>query len=135
MVDNLPESNHSIPTGVGWIEYSEKLEHDHGRTWQYRDENYWLKRLMQEVGELASALAGEHDDPPEWELMQIRAICGNWLAKRQRAAPTYPTRRPEGPTGRIEKQRTARESPYDLSAMSKVTKQARLEAMQEDRGE
>ena len=84
--EEVPGLNHNIPAQIDWILYSEHLEQTHHTTWQERDENYWLQRLVQEVGELASALAADHDDPPEWELMQIRAIAGNWLRKRQHAA-------------------------------------------------
>jgi len=50
--------------------------------WRDRDDAYWLQRLMQEVGELASALAGDHPDSPEHELEQIGSIAINWLRKR-----------------------------------------------------
>lgn len=50
--------------------------------WQDKDDAYWLARLMQEVGELASSLVGDHKDAPEHELLQIASISMNWLAKR-----------------------------------------------------
>lgn len=59
-----------------------ELRRKYSAKWRDRDEHYWMERLMQEVGELASALAGDHDDPPEWELKQIAAICINWLEMR-----------------------------------------------------
>ncbi len=58
------------------------LQQKHKNTWRANTEAYWLARLMQEVGELASSLADDHDDPPEWELKQIAAICINWLEMR-----------------------------------------------------
>ena len=51
--------------------------------WRDRDDSYWLMRLVQEVGELASSLACDHDDTPEHELKQIGSIAINWLAKRE----------------------------------------------------
>lgn len=54
--------------------------------WRDRPDDYWLARLMQEVGELASSLVGDHDDPPEHELRQIAGICINWLEKRLAAS-------------------------------------------------
>jgi hypothetical protein len=59
-----------------------ELTKKHVETWRDKPEDYWLARLMQEVGELASSLVGDHDDPPEWELKQIAAICLNWLDMR-----------------------------------------------------
>ena len=51
-------------------------------TWREKSEDYWFKRLIEEVGELGASLADDHDDPPEWELKQIAAICWNWLDYR-----------------------------------------------------
>lgn len=59
-----------------------QLKQEHAQTWRDQPESYWLARLMQESGELASSLVGDHDDPPEWELTQIAAICLNWLEMR-----------------------------------------------------
>lgn len=59
-----------------------RLKSDHRLTWREKAQSYWLARLMQEVGELASSLVGEHNDPPEWELSQIAAISMNWLEMR-----------------------------------------------------
>ena len=52
---------------------------DNRERWRDRDNNYWMARLTQEVGELASSLIGDHDDPPEHELRQIASIALNWL--------------------------------------------------------
>lgn len=51
--------------------------------WRDMDEHYWMERLMQEIGELAGTLAGDHPDPTELELIQIASICINWLAMRR----------------------------------------------------
>jgi hypothetical protein len=59
-----------------------ELKSQHAHTWRDKPEDYWLARLMAEVGELAGALVGDHDDEPEWELTQIAAICINWLELR-----------------------------------------------------
>lgn len=59
------------------------LAFEHRETWRDKPEDYWLARLMQEVGEAASSLVGDHDDPVEWELTQIAAICINWLEMRR----------------------------------------------------
>lgn len=50
--------------------------------WLDKDHNYWFMRLVQEVGELGSSLAGDHDDLPEHELVQIATIAMNWLEYR-----------------------------------------------------
>ena len=50
--------------------------------WPNKPDTYWLMRLMQEVGEAASALAGDHEGPLNWELCQIAGICMNWLGRR-----------------------------------------------------
>lgn len=59
-----------------------KLKEQHRETWRSEPDSYWFARLVQEVGELGSSLVGDHDDPAEWELMQIAAICLNWLEAR-----------------------------------------------------
>lgn len=45
------------------------------KKWQDRPVSYWYYRLCQEVGELGSALANDHEDPPEYELRQIAEGC------------------------------------------------------------
>lgn len=62
------------------------LHRDYARD---RDDAYWLALLVEEVGELASSLAGRHEDAPEVELHQIASICINWLDMRdqRQAAP------------------------------------------------
>jgi hypothetical protein len=52
--------------------------------WNLEDNDYWLARLMQEVGEAASVLANDHDDTLEHELRQIASIALNWLEKLER---------------------------------------------------
>ena len=65
-----------------------KLVKERSQTWRNKPESYWFQRLVGEVGELGCALAGDHDDPPEWELTQIAAICINWLDMRQNRRET-----------------------------------------------
>lgn len=50
--------------------------------WREKPESYWLARLMEEIGELAGTLVGDHDDPTDLELTQIAGICINWLEMR-----------------------------------------------------
>ena len=50
--------------------------------WRRQPEEWWLARLLQEVGELADTLTGETNDPVEHELRQIASICMNWLDMR-----------------------------------------------------
>lgn len=57
------------------------MANEYTHHWVHKDDNYWLQRLMQEVGELASVMAGDHDDTMEHELLQIGSIALNWLRK------------------------------------------------------
>jgi|GEM_PF-3594764 len=43
--------------------------------------NTKLRTIIAEVGELAYALDGKHEHPPELELVQIAGICVNWLVR------------------------------------------------------
>lgn len=52
--------------------------------WRDMPESYWLMRLMQELGELASSLANDHEDSPDHELKQIASIALNWLEMRNK---------------------------------------------------
>lgn len=52
-----------------------------GHKWLDRDDAYWLARLMQEVGELASVVARDHDDTMAYELTQIASIAIAWRNK------------------------------------------------------
>jgi len=45
------------------------------------DKNTTLPTLLAEVAELAYALEGRHEHPPEHELIQIAGICINWLRR------------------------------------------------------
>lgn len=76
-------------------------EHRRGFTTHWRDkpDSYWLARLMEEVGELAGSLVGDHDDPPEWELTQIAGICINWLEMRAALRPSQADGGGQGETG------------------------------------
>ena len=56
---------------------------EHNQTWSGEPDERWLQGLVEEVGELASALAGRHEHTPELELRQIAAIAINWLAERK----------------------------------------------------
>jgi hypothetical protein len=59
------------------------LKEKHKATWRDKPEAYWLARLVEEIGELASALVGHHEHSPDYELRQIAAICMNWLEYRE----------------------------------------------------
>ena len=61
----------------------QETKEEHKTTWRDKPESYWFARLIQECGELGSALVGDHEDPVEWELTQIAAICLNWLEMRE----------------------------------------------------
>ena len=58
------------------------LKNKHQENWRDKPESYWLNGLQEEVYELAGALRGEHEHPADFELMQIAAICINWLEMR-----------------------------------------------------
>lgn len=60
-----------------------ELQVKHQETWRDRSESYWLARLMEEIGELAGALVGDHEHSPDWELQQVAAIVMNWLDYRK----------------------------------------------------
>ena len=47
--------------------------------WRDEPDTYWFYRLLEEVQELHGALHGHHDHSPALELMQIAAICLNWM--------------------------------------------------------
>ncbi len=60
-----------------------ELKAQHINTWRNgEDDMFWLARLMQEMGELASSLVDDHEHPPETELQQIAAIAMNWIEYR-----------------------------------------------------
>lgn len=48
-----------------------------------------LRMLVEEIGELAAALAGTHEHTPALELVQIGGIVANWLRQ-------YPSSQMEG---------------------------------------
>ena len=79
------EAGHGETKLAAW-ETAFQLQAEHVETWRDRDESYWLARFMEEVGELAGALVGNHIGPVEWELAQLAAIALNWLDMRARAA-------------------------------------------------
>ena len=47
----------------------------------HQNNNTKLRTILAEVAELAYALDGEHEHPPELELTQIAGICVNWLIR------------------------------------------------------
>lgn len=53
--------------------------YDAQRTWQERDEYRWLAGIVEELGELAEALDGKHEHPPETEIKQIASVSINFL--------------------------------------------------------
>ena len=59
------------------------LKNKHQDLWRDRDDAFWFARFMQEVGELAGALVGNHEHPSELEMYQCAAILLNWLEKRR----------------------------------------------------
>lgn len=58
-----------------------RLMSKHKTYWRDKSDWYWMWRLSQEVLELFGSLIGLHKDPVKWELMQIAAICMNWMYK------------------------------------------------------
>jgi hypothetical protein len=69
------------PAAEAWRQVFE-LQAKYSTHWRLNDETYWLARFMEEVGELAGALVGNHVGPVEWELSQLAAIALNWLDMR-----------------------------------------------------
>lgn len=59
------------------------LAKQHRFTWRMKGKWGWLFGLCEEVAELGLSLAGWHRHPPEWEMMQIAAICVNWMKHRR----------------------------------------------------
>lgn len=51
----------------------------HADLWADKSEEYWLMRLMSELGELAAALANDHEHPWQLEAAQVAAIATNML--------------------------------------------------------
>lgn len=52
--------------------------------WADKEPWFWLFHLDDEVGELDDSLEGNHPHPFEWELVQIAALCINWLRHHAR---------------------------------------------------
>lgn len=62
-----------------------KHKHRHGTPvegWDQARDLRYLRSLMEEVGELASALANKHEHPMELEVIQAAGILLNWLNAR-----------------------------------------------------
>lgn len=68
-----------------------ELKEKHRQTWRDKSQWHWAMGLLEEVIELIGALLGLHKGPVEWELMQISAICMNWIELRN--PQSLPTRR------------------------------------------
>jgi hypothetical protein len=64
-----------------------KLMSDHKTTWRNKPEWFWFLSLLEEFWELLGALVGWHKDPVDFELMQIAAICMNWMDMRRKRQP------------------------------------------------
>jgi len=58
------------------------LKDTHRHTWRNQSEQRWLHGLLEETYELSGALIGKHAGPVEFELLQIAAICLNWIEMR-----------------------------------------------------
>lgn len=55
---------------------------DNRLKWRRATDEYWLMRLVEEVGELSSALLERGEDSPDLELAEIASMCINWLHYR-----------------------------------------------------
>lgn len=66
-------------SGLGYNVHANLLQEKYKDYWREMPVSYWIAKLVQEVGEAAAASVGDHKDPLEWELIQIKAICGNML--------------------------------------------------------
>jgi len=77
-----------------WLQISEYLREEHRDLWAELPPCYWLVRLVAEMGELAAAIADEHEHPWELEAAQIAAIAQNMLRHHGRGA-----RRPQNRGG------------------------------------
>ena len=73
---NAPTPSDAAPVAVIQANADAHCHH-----WAGKSDDYWLQRLMQEVGELASVLAGDHPDTVEHELTQIGGIAVDWLRR------------------------------------------------------
>lgn len=60
-----------------------RLQKKYSTYWREKSDLYWMWRLFQEVCELFGSILGIHKDPIKWELMQIAAICLNWMYKNE----------------------------------------------------
>src|SRR3990167_4122616 len=68
-----------------------ELKENHSQMWRDKSQLYWAMGLLEEVAELIGALLGIHRGPVDWELMQISAICMNWIEMRN--PQSLPTQR------------------------------------------
>ena len=47
--------------------------------WADQVPSFWMWQLDGEIDELFDSMEDRHSHPPEWELVQIAALCINWL--------------------------------------------------------
>ena len=59
-----------------------QLKEEHKNTWRKKSNKFWYARMWEEFLELGFSLNGLHDHTPDSELIQLAAICLNWLEKR-----------------------------------------------------
>jgi hypothetical protein len=92
-LDELPQSNRALMIATAkqildtnQLDSVPLLKEAHRTTWRGKDQHYWFARLVQEVGELGSALVGDHHHSPDEELAEIISICLNWQEMRAQIA-------------------------------------------------
>lgn len=57
------------------------MQKKYAKTWRDEDEQFWCRRLREEIDEVVLTLLGKHDGPLEHELYQVASIAINWLLK------------------------------------------------------
>lgn len=53
----------------------------HRDTWPDMSQEFWCRRLNEEMEELFASIRETHEHPPERELIQIASIAMNWLRR------------------------------------------------------
>jgi len=53
----------------------------HRDTWPDMSQEFWCRRLNEEMEELFASIRETHEHPPERELIQITSIAMNWLRR------------------------------------------------------
>ncbi len=61
-----------------------ELANRHANTWTDKSLDFWYRGLAEEMYELSLAIDGQHEDPPEYELLQISAIAINFIRHLKR---------------------------------------------------